>query len=133
MNVLFGITSYPDSLNCYHPTPATKSIFTISFFVTMIKKIILSLFVIAAMLACAGNTNTVEGEAIYKKYCITCHGADGKLGLNGAKDMTISEMTEAERIELVKKGRNTMTPFESILSEEQIKAVVAYSMTLKAK
>lgn len=99
----------------------------------MIKKILFAFFAGAAIIACGGSGGSSEGEAIFKKYCITCHGADGKLGLNGAKDMTLSVLTEAERIQLVKKGKNTMTPFEGILSEEQIKAVVAYSMTLKAK
>ncbi len=89
-------------------------------------------------MACAGKEKTTsgagnlgEGEQIYKKYCILCHGADGKLGVNGAKDMTISILTLEERMALVKKGKNTMTPFEGILNEEQIKSVAAYSMTIK--
>ena len=72
-----------------------------------------------------------EGEQIYKKYCILCHGSDGKLGLNGAKDITASTLTLEERILLVTHGKNTMTPFEGILSEEEIKAVVRYSMSLQ--
>lgn len=130
MDLLIRFLSY---MNCYCRTPTTKSIFTISTIATMIKKIIFSVFVLASLLACTGKNATLEGEAIYKKYCITCHGADGKLGLNGAKDMTVSILTEAERIQLVRKGKNTMTPFEGILSEDQIKAVVAYSMTLKSE
>lgn len=71
-----------------------------------------------------------EGEAIYKKYCVLCHGADGKLGLNGAKDITVSLLTREERIVLVTSGKNTMTPFAGILTPEQIEAVVDYSLTL---
>ena len=102
------------------------------------KKLLTSLFFIALILACAekkkstsGTEGVVDGQQVYKKYCILCHGADGKLGVNGAKDITVSKLTLAERIDQIKKGKNTMTPFEGILSEEQMKAVATYSMTLK--
>jgi mono/diheme cytochrome c family protein len=98
-------------------------------------KLFISLVLMLLIYACGGNQSShsgkgPDGEAIYKKYCILCHGADGKLGLNGSKDISISTLTEAERFEQIKHGKNTMTPFEGILSDEEIKAVAAYSMTL---
>ena len=72
-----------------------------------------------------------EGEGVYKKYCILCHGADGKLGLNGAKDITVSQLTFEERVVLITKGKNTMTPFEGVLDEQQIKAAARYTMNMK--
>src|SRR6185503_9592218 len=103
-------------------------------------KIITTCILLALILACAGkekpteasNTPSVtEGEQIYKRYCILCHGADGKLGVNGAKDITISKLTLEEREAQIKKGKNTMTPFEGILTETQMKSAALYSMTLK--
>ena len=101
-------------------------------------KILISCILIALIIACAGKEKTTpgtvsvaEGEKVYKKYCILCHGADGKLGINGAKDLTVCKFTLEERETQIKKGKNTMTPFEGILTEEQIKSVAAYSMTLK--
>ena len=76
------------------------------------------------------QTSVSTGEAVYKKYCVLCHGLDGKLGLNGSKDLTISKLTLEERIIQVTKGKNTMTPFQGILSPEEIKAVAEYTMTL---
>ena len=73
----------------------------------------------------------VDGAKIYKMNCVICHGADGKLGINGAKPLPDSKLTNAEKIEMVKKGKGAMTPFESILTEEQIEAVVEYTNTLK--
>jgi mono/diheme cytochrome c family protein len=88
--------------------------------------------------ACAGNEktatspdDTAAGEQIYKKYCILCHGADGKLGINGAKDITISTLTLEERVALIHTGKNLMTPFEGILTPDQMKAVASYTMNLK--
>jgi len=102
-------------------------------------KLIISFFFLALILACAGKEKTpasssgevVDGEKIYKKNCIICHGADGKLGVNGAKDITVSKLTFEERVAQIKAGKNTMTPFEGILTEEQMKAAATYSMTLK--
>lgn len=88
----------------------------------------------ALIIACAGKSKSSpssDGAALFKKYCTLCHGVDGKLGLNGSKDITVSLLSEAERIVLVTNGKNTMTPFGGILSPEEIKAVAAYSMTLK--
>jgi cytochrome c6 len=101
-------------------------------------KLITLFFLAVLIIACAGKENNtatgkIDGEAIYKKYCILCHGVDGKLGLNGSKDITISQLTEAERIVQITKGKNTMTPYEGILSPEEIKAVAAYTMTLTKK
>ncbi len=72
-----------------------------------------------------------DGMAIFRKYCIACHGADGKLGLNGAKDLTQTTLTLEERISLVTKGKNMMTPFGEILTQEEIRAVAAYTQTFK--
>jgi cytochrome c6 len=90
----------------------------------------------ALIIACgrqeaSGSKAVVTGADIYKKYCLLCHGVDGKLGVNGAKDITVSQLTEAERIVLIAEGKNTMTPFKGVLTSEQIKAVAAYTLTLK--
>jgi cytochrome c6 len=101
------------------------------------KKFLFFLFLGIWIYACSKNERsekesaTTEGLGIYKKYCLSCHGVDGRLGLNGSKDLTISKLTEAERIIQVTEGKNTMTPFKGILSPEEIKAVAAYTLTLK--
>ena len=102
------------------------------------KRYLLSSFICLMLIACSGkeNTNattndTADGATIFKKYCILCHGADGKLGLNGAKDLTVSPLTKAERIVLIANGKNAMTPFKGILSASEIEAVAEYTMSLK--
>ncbi len=81
--------------------------------------------------AAAQETPKADGEKVWRTYCITCHGIDGKLALNGAKDLSISEVSREDRIVQVTKGKNLMTPFEGILTEEQIEAVVDYTFTFK--
>jgi cytochrome c6 len=69
--------------------------------------------------------------AVFRQYCITCHGSDGKLGLNGAKDLTVSPLTNEERINIITNGRKMMTPFKEVLSPEEILAVADYTLSLK--
>jgi cytochrome c6 len=77
--------------------------------------------------------NVAAGEKIFRTYCITCHGIDGKLGLNGAKDLTVSILNTEERTLQVTKGKGLMTPFEGILNPDQIQQVVAYTESLIEK
>lgn len=74
-----------------------------------------------------------NGAAIYRKYCVTCHGADGKLGLNGAGDLTQSTLSLDARILQISKGKNMMAAYEEVLTPKEIKAVAEYTLTLKKK
>jgi mono/diheme cytochrome c family protein len=77
------------------------------------------------------NETVINGKEIYNASCTSCHGQDGKLGLMGAKDLTQSEMDVSAKIEIIKNGKNAMTPFAGMLNDEQIKAVAAYTDSLK--
>jgi cytochrome c6 len=84
--------------------------------------------------ACSAPENkkeTVSGVEIYKTRCVTCHGTDGKMGMNGAKELPSSPLDATQRIEVVTYGRKIMPGFKELLSKEEIKAVVDFTMTLK--
>lgn len=111
------------------------------------KKLISFVFIAAIIIACGSTDdkksskststasakaeNKPDGEKIYKTYCVTCHGVRGDMGASGAFNLTTSVLTLEERIEVITNGRNTMTPFKSLLDEEKIKAVAEFTMTLK--
>ncbi|GGG27738.1 c-type cytochrome [Hymenobacter glacieicola] len=73
------------------------------------------------------------GKALFVQQCAVCHGPDGKLGLNGAYDLTKSNLTLQGRIYQVTHGSisKKMPAFGGKLTEQQIKQVVAYSLTLR--
>ena len=79
----------------------------------------------------AASADAGPGADVVRRYCVLCHGADGKLGLNGAKDLTASQLTREQRIDIITNGKKTMTPFGEILTPEEIQAVADYTLTLK--
>ena len=72
-----------------------------------------------------------KGRLIYKQYCVLCHGADGKLAVSDAKDLSVSTISMEERINQITNGKGLMTPYKDILSEDQIQAVAEYLDELK--
>jgi len=87
----------------------------------------------AATEALAGADAAVltAGQALFTQNCALCHGANGKLGLNGAHDLTKSNLNAMGRTYLVVNGLGVMPAFKGQLTDEQIAQVVAYSLTLK--
>ncbi len=77
------------------------------------------------------NANLVDGKAIYIAKCTTCHGEDGKLGLSGAKDLTVSVLTQDEKKSIILNGKNGMAGYKDQLSDSQIEAVLNYVSELK--
>ncbi|HLP52610.1 MAG TPA: c-type cytochrome [Chitinophagales bacterium] len=76
-------------------------------------------------------TNPIEaGKLIYTNSCVSCHGADGKLMLSGAKDLSITVLTAAEQKEMIRNGKNAMPGYKD-LTDEQLDGVVQYIATLK--
>ena len=69
---------------------------------------------------------SASGKNIFDSKCANCHGSDGKLGLSGAKDLTISTLSRQEKIEIITNGKNAMRSFKNDLSAEQIEAVTNY-------
>ncbi|MEZ4960362.1 MAG: cytochrome c [Saprospiraceae bacterium] len=107
------------------------------------KKVIIFTFFAAALYACSGGegkketasakpaTPAVDGEKIYKTYCVTCHGIAGDMGASGAFNLQTSVLPLEERINVITNGRKAMTPFKDLLSEEKIKAVAEYVEKLR--
>jgi cytochrome c6 len=89
------------------------------------------IFIALCLYSCVDSSKELSGQEIYKTRCVACHGADGRMGMSGAKDLTSSPLTLKQRISVVTDGRKIMPSFKAVMSTEQIKAVVEYTMTLK--
>lgn len=79
------------------------------------------------------------GEAIFKKNCVMCHGADGtgktKMGIKlGAADLTsndIQSLSDEALAQSVRNGKAKMPPFEKTLTADEITQVIQYVRTLR--
>ena len=93
------------------------------------------LLILGSAWACssAGSEEALapDGREIYKTYCITCHGATGNLGGNGAFDLSASALSVEQRVQVITEGRNTMASFRTLLEPEKIQAVAEYTMSFK--
>lgn len=99
---------------------------------------IVFLGIVVLVWACAQQT-TAEGEekapisgaTIYQKRCVLCHGADGRMGMNGAKILPESTLSIEERIQVVTNGRGIMPAFGEQISRAEIEAVAKFTTTLE--
>ena len=71
------------------------------------------------------------GQLLFARNCQRCHGPDGRLGANGAHDLSKSTLNAYGRTYLVTNGLGKMPAFGKTLTAKQIEDVVAYSLTLK--
>ncbi len=100
---------------------------------------------VAVLAVTALSARAADAKAIYAKDCAKCHGEDGKgetkMGKkNGAKDYTNAkvqaELKDDAAVKAIKEGlkdkdgKVLMKPAEN-LSDDEIKALVAYMRTFK--
>jgi cytochrome c6 len=75
--------------------------------------------------------SSLSGKQIFIERCVACHGSDGKLGFNGAKNLTISKLTLNAIIDQVTNGKNAMAGYKNILSDKEIGLVSEYALSLQ--
>lgn len=110
-------------------------------------KILVLVATVAVIFACGNDTSksttstsssakravaSVDGKAVYQRNCIACHGVNGDMGASGAANLAESKLTSAERVTVLKNGREgtAMVSYSSLLDEDEMKAVSEYTLTL---
>lgn len=74
---------------------------------------------------------TPNGPALFQMHCTLCHGKDGRLGLSGAKDLTLSALTRDEVSTVVAGGKGKMMGYRNMLGPAELDAVVDHVMALR--
>lgn len=95
------------------------------------------------VVGCKGASNTAvadenyvpDGEKLYQKNCIACHGGDGTLGKAGSKNLKESTLTTDQVHKMIELGGgNGMPRFKEILGREgEMDAVVEYVMQMRGR
>lgn len=65
-----------------------------------------------------------DGRSLYESNCANCHGNDGKLGLAGAKDLSVTGLDVTGIKEIIVNGKGAMPP--SQVNDEQAVAIADY-------
>ena len=79
----------------------------------------------------ASSISAVDAEKIFKMHCASCHGFKGNMMVNGAKDLTKSNIDIINSVAQVYHGKGLMTPYKGLLKSEEIVAVCQYIETLR--
>lgn len=74
-----------------------------------------------------------NGSELFALHCTLCHGKDGTLGINGAKDLSVSVLSRDEMIALVSEGKGAMMPYKNVLTQKQVELVVDHLRTLRTE
>ena len=69
------------------------------------------------------------GGEIYAQHCQSCHGAEGQGGVGTRLSGVVVALYPdvADQVAVVRDGRNSMPPFGSVLTVDEIEAVVLFS------
>ena len=104
-----------------------------------------NMLTLVLVVAAATSVFAAEVKENWEKNCQKCHGADGKgntkMGRqSGVKDYTDpqvqEELKDQNAIKIIKegiveKGKKKMDPYKDKLTEEEIKALIAYIRAFK--
>jgi len=104
-----------------------------------------TLLVAGLLVAFAGASMSAEVKENWEKHCQKCHGADGKgqtkMGRqSGVKDYTDpkvqAELKDENAVKIIKEGivekdKKKMDPYKDKLTDEEIKALIAYIRAFK--
>jgi len=102
--------------------------------------IIVSLFVASTV-----SLRAADAKANWDKHCAQCHGKDGSANTKMGKQLNARDLTDAKvqasfsdakatqsiKDGVKEGGKTTMKAFAGTLSDDEIKALVAYVRTLK--
>lgn len=102
-----------------------------------------SLLLLVFCFSCNSSTETslvtesehevVDAKTLYMIHCESCHGMDGKKGISGAADLSVSTLKSTEIIHVIKNGNEKgMMPYKDLIQhEEEISSLAEYVKNLR--
>jgi cytochrome c6 len=88
----------------------------------------------------ASSAQADSGKEVFSHKCVICHGSDGagsavgkSLKVADLRSPLVQKKSDTDLSHIISEGKNSMPPFGSDLSADDIKAVLSYVRTLKTK
>jgi len=107
----------------------------------MVLKFSYFLFILNSVLACSQNSSSTDinsetrtsSKSLYTLHCEACHGADGKLGVSGAANLSISSLSDKMIKNTILNGNDKgMMPFKDLITKpSEIDSLVSFVKTLR--
>ena len=91
---------------------------------------------LVVLTACGGGGPTLPpdaapelrlGQEIYRQRCQSCHGSNGGGGIGPSVREVETRLDDEAQLSVVVNGRKNMPRFDSVLTDEEISAVVRYT------
>jgi mono/diheme cytochrome c family protein len=80
----------------------------------------------------ATQTPAEQGASLYTMHCAQCHGEDGKLGSSGAKDLSVSKLSDDKILQIIKNGKGAMPSMKALLeTDTNIQLVLRHIKALR--
>jgi mono/diheme cytochrome c family protein len=77
------------------------------------------------------NDTEKNGRAIFERNCVRCHGTDGTKGKWGAKNLTISKLSDDELLTTITNGKGRMPAWRNTLTALEIELLKDYIKTMR--
>jgi mono/diheme cytochrome c family protein len=98
-----------------------------------------SLILLVFMSIYVAAQDAPDGQAVFKKKCVMCHGVDGKANTDMGRQLNalsllsdeVRKLSPDEMKQVVTDGKGSMPSFTDQLSPDEITAVVGYVRTLQ--
>ena len=99
-----------------------------------------TILVTLSLIAAVRIASAADAAENWSKYCASCHGKDGtgsgtmgkKLGLESYEDAKVqAKFTDEQATEIIKNGKEKMKAFKEKLTDDEVKALVAYVRAFK--
>lgn len=92
-------------------------------------------FIILLSVAFFSYTSFVQmennGREIFERNCSRCHGTDGTKGKWGAKNLTLSKLSDDELSAIITNGKGRMPAWGNILKNDEIERLKDYIKTMR--
>lgn len=108
----------------------------------MVLRVYFFSIILIGLVSCSNNESKADvlppetpeekGASLFIVHCAACHGEDGKLGASGAKDLTMSKLSDEEIEKIIVNGKNAMPPMKVLLeNKENINLVIEHVKSLR--
>lgn len=95
---------------------------------------IVTAFIATSLFGQSDSKDAGKGHEIFEQQCVGCHGSDGRAQTDMGKKVQAADLTsgavqqqsDSQLEKVIKGGKKKMPSFDQKLSDDEVRAVIAY-------